>query len=88
MEPQDEDIYLPRDVNPIRLVNRINDVELRWFYQNCELLIVPLTAEGFADGGGFVVRRPCRCSDVPTFREIGENACHYLDLHIIRQCAG
>jgi glycosyltransferase involved in cell wall biosynthesis len=59
------------------------DGELRWLYENCEFLMVPSSMEGFglpiAEGlfcGSRVV-----CSDIPAFREIGGDACHYFDLH-------
>ena len=67
----------------VELIDGVTDGELRWFYNNCEVLIVPSWIEGFglpiAEGlfcGSRVV-----CSDIPAFREIGGDACHYFDLH-------
>jgi glycosyltransferase involved in cell wall biosynthesis len=67
----------------VRLVSGVTDGELRWLYENCEVLMVPSSMEGFglplAEGlfcGSRIV-----CSDIPTFREIGGDACHYFDLH-------
>ena len=67
----------------VRLVSGVTDGELRWLYENCEVLMVPSSMEGFglpvAEGlfcGSRIV-----CSDIPAFREIGGDACHYFDLH-------
>ena len=67
----------------VRLIDGVTDGELRWLYENCEFLMVPSSIEGFglpiAEGlfcGSRVV-----CSDIPAFREIGGDACHYFDLH-------
>jgi glycosyltransferase involved in cell wall biosynthesis len=67
----------------VRLVCGVTDGELRWLYENCEVLMVPSLMEGFglplAEGlfcGSRIV-----CSDIPAFREIGGDACHYFDLH-------
>lgn len=67
----------------VRLVEKATDGELRWFYANCDFLIAPSSMEGcglpVAEGlfcGSRVV-----CSDIPVFREIGGDTCHYFDLH-------
>src|SRR6266550_813776 len=67
----------------VRLIEGVTDGGLRWLYENCEFLMVPSSMEGFglpiAEGlycGSRVV-----CSDIPAFREIGGDACHYFDLH-------
>jgi len=67
----------------VRLMEKITDGELRWLYTNCEFLMAPSSMEGFglpvAEGlfcGSRVV-----CSDIPAFREIGSDSCHYFDLH-------
>jgi glycosyltransferase involved in cell wall biosynthesis len=61
----------------------VTDGELRWLYENCELLMVPSSMEGFGlpvVEGLFCGSRVV-CSDIPTFREVGEDACHYFDPH-------
>ncbi len=69
--------------NSVRLVDGVSDGELRWLYKNCELLIAPSLTEGF----GLPVLEGLRCgsrvvcSDIPAFREVGGEACHYFDLH-------
>ena len=67
----------------VELIDGVSDGELRWLYANCECLIAPSSMEGFglpvAEGlfcGSRIV-----CSDIPAFREIGGDACHYFDLH-------
>jgi glycosyltransferase involved in cell wall biosynthesis len=67
----------------VKLIDRVSDGELRWLYENCELLMAPSSLEGFGlpilEGlfcGSRVV-----CSDIPAFREVGGDACHYFDLH-------
>jgi glycosyltransferase involved in cell wall biosynthesis len=67
----------------VKLMMRVNDGELKWLYENCELLVAPSWTEGFglpvAESlfcGSRVV-----CSDIPAFREVGGRACHYFDLH-------
>jgi glycosyltransferase involved in cell wall biosynthesis len=67
----------------VKWVAGVNDGELRWLYENCEVLIVPsliggcdlLVVEGLLCGSRVV------CPDIPAFREIGGKACHYFDLH-------
>jgi glycosyltransferase involved in cell wall biosynthesis len=67
----------------VELMEGVSDGELRWLYTNCEFLMAPSSTEGFglpvAEGlfcGSRVV-----CSDIPAFREVGGDACHYFDLH-------
>jgi glycosyltransferase involved in cell wall biosynthesis len=67
----------------IELIDGVTDGQLRWLYTNCEFLMAPSSIEGF----GFPIAEGlfcgCRivCSDIPAFREIGGDACHYFDLH-------
>jgi len=67
----------------VELIDGVSDGELRWLYANCEFLMAASSLEGFglsvAEGlfcGSRVV-----CSDIPAFREVGGDACHYFDLH-------
>jgi glycosyltransferase involved in cell wall biosynthesis len=65
------------------LIDGVTDGELRWFYENCEFLMVPSSMEGFGlpvVEGLFCGSRVV-CSDIPAFREVGGGACHYFDLH-------
>jgi glycosyltransferase involved in cell wall biosynthesis len=67
----------------VKLVMGVSDEELKWLYQNCNLLIAPSLAEGF--GLPVVEALLCGarviCSDIPAFREIGGGSCEYFDLH-------
>jgi glycosyltransferase involved in cell wall biosynthesis len=67
----------------VRLVAGVSDGELRWLYENCELLIAPSSIEGFGlpVAEGLLCGSRVVCSDIPAFREIGGAACHYFDLH-------
>jgi glycosyltransferase involved in cell wall biosynthesis len=67
----------------VKLIDGVTDRELRWLYENCELLMVPSSMEGFGLPvvEGLVCGSRVVCSDIPTFREVGEDACHYFDLH-------
>jgi glycosyltransferase involved in cell wall biosynthesis len=67
----------------VELIDGVSDGELKWLYANCEFLIAPSPMEGFgfpiAEGlfcGSRIV-----CSDIPAFREIGGETCHYFDPH-------
>jgi glycosyltransferase involved in cell wall biosynthesis len=66
----------------VKLLSAINDGELSWLYQNCQLFVIPSSTEGFCfplaealHFGNRVV-----CSDIPIFREIGTANCIYFSL--------
>jgi glycosyltransferase involved in cell wall biosynthesis len=67
----------------VELLNGLSDGELRWLYANCEFLMAPSSMEGFGLPIVEGLFCGCRvvCSDIPSFREIGGDACHYFDLH-------
>jgi glycosyltransferase involved in cell wall biosynthesis len=67
----------------VRLKIGLNDGELRWLYENCELLIAPSWTEGFGLPvmEGLLCGSRVVCSDISAFREVGGQACHYFDLH-------
>jgi glycosyltransferase involved in cell wall biosynthesis len=67
----------------VKLIAGVSDGELRWLYENCELLIAPSSMEGFGLPvvEGLLCGSRVVCSDIPAFREIGGGACHYFDLH-------
>jgi glycosyltransferase involved in cell wall biosynthesis len=67
----------------VQLTEGVSDGELRWLYANCEVVVAPSLIEGFGlpvVEGLFCGSRVV-CSDIPIFREIGGDACHYFDLH-------
>jgi glycosyltransferase involved in cell wall biosynthesis len=67
----------------VKLIGGVDDGELRWFYENCELLIAPSSMEGcgLSVTEGLACGSRVVCSDIPVFREIGGDACNYFDLH-------
>jgi glycosyltransferase involved in cell wall biosynthesis len=67
----------------VELIEGVSDGELRWMYANCEFLMAPSSMEGFGLPIVEGLFCGCRvvCSDIPSFREIGGDACHYFDLH-------
>ncbi len=60
----------------------IRDAELQWCYRNCELLLAPSIVEGFGLPVVEALLAGCRvvCSDIPAFREVGMDVCHYVPL--------
>jgi glycosyltransferase involved in cell wall biosynthesis len=60
----------------------ISDAELLWCYRNCDFVLAPSIVEGFGLpvveallAGSRVV-----CSDIPAFREVGADGCHFVRL--------
>ncbi len=66
----------------IRLTASIDDEQLGWLYQNCELVVCPSSIEGFCLPLAEALYYSSRvvCSDIPIFREIGAADCYYFDL--------
>jgi glycosyltransferase involved in cell wall biosynthesis len=66
----------------VRLMDSVSDEELTWLYKSCDLLLAPSLTEGFGLPvvEGLLCGSRVVCSDIPTFREIGGEACHYFDL--------
>jgi glycosyltransferase involved in cell wall biosynthesis len=60
----------------------IRDSDIQWCYRNCELLLAPSTVEGFGLPVAEAMLAGCRivCSDIPAFRELGGDVCHYVQL--------
>jgi glycosyltransferase involved in cell wall biosynthesis len=67
----------------IKLIDGVSDEELIWLYKNCDILLAPSFMEGFGLPvvEGLLCGSRVVCSDIPTFREIGGEACHYFDLY-------
>jgi glycosyltransferase involved in cell wall biosynthesis len=67
----------------VELLDGVSDGELKWLYGNCEFLIAPSSMEGFGlpIAEGLFCGSRTVCSNIPAFREIGGDACHYFDLH-------
>ncbi|MBW4646929.1 MAG: glycosyltransferase family 4 protein [Goleter apudmare HA4340-LM2] len=68
--------------NKVILLAAINDPELCWLYQNCQVFAIPSSTEGFclplAEALHF--SNLIVCSDIPIFREVGTDKCTYFSL--------
>jgi glycosyltransferase involved in cell wall biosynthesis len=69
-------------INSVLLLSAIDDKELCWLYQNCQMLVIPSSLEGFCIPLVEALYFSCKvvCSDIPIFREIGSANCIYFDL--------
>jgi glycosyltransferase involved in cell wall biosynthesis len=68
--------------NSIILLNGISDAQLNCCYRDCALLLAPSRIEGFGLPVAESMLAGCRvvCSDIPAFRELGANYCHFVSL--------
>jgi glycosyltransferase involved in cell wall biosynthesis len=66
----------------IVFLNGISDAQLQWCYRNCWLLLAPSIVEGFGLPVAEAILAGCRvvCSDIPSFRELGEDHCRFVPL--------
>lgn len=66
----------------VLLLSAIDDSQLCWLYQNCQLFVISSSTEGFCLplAEALYFSRPVVCSDIPIFREIGQNNCTYFKL--------
>lgn len=66
----------------VHLLSAINDQELCWLYQNCQVFVISSSTEGFclplAEALHF--SDSVVCSDIPIFREIATAKCEYFSL--------
>lgn len=64
------------------LLSDIDDTELCWLYQNCQLFAIPSSIEGFCIPLIEALNFSCKvvCSDIPIFREVGNESCYFFDL--------
>ena len=69
-------------VDSVLMLSAIDDNELCWLYQNCNLFVMPSALEGFCIPLVEALYFSCKvvCSDIPIFREIGSSNCIYFDL--------
>ena len=64
----------------VLLLSGLSDAELQWCYRHCRLLLAPSKIEGFGlpIGEALLAGCPVVCSDIPAFREVGGDRCHYV----------
>jgi glycosyltransferase involved in cell wall biosynthesis len=69
-------------VDSVIMLSAISDKELCWLYQNCKLMVIPSSIEGFCLPlvEALYFSSKVVCSDIPIFREIGASNCIYFDL--------
>lgn len=77
----EEEIRKARLSQKVLLLSGITDAELRWCYENCALLLAPSSLEGFGLPIAEAMLAGARvvCSDIPAFREVGGDLCHYVN---------
>jgi glycosyltransferase involved in cell wall biosynthesis len=65
------------------LLNGITDPELGWCYRNSLFLFAPSSIEGFGlpVAEALIAGCPVVCSDIPAFREVGGQRCHYVAIN-------
>lgn len=66
----------------ILLLSSIDDRELCWLYQHCQIFVMPSSLEGFCIPLVEALSFSCKviCSNIPIFQEIGSTDCIYFDL--------
>jgi glycosyltransferase involved in cell wall biosynthesis len=66
----------------VLLLSSLQDEELRWLYENCEIFIIPSSTEGFCIPLVEALSLSSRviCSNIPVFQEVGSTRCQYFDL--------
>jgi glycosyltransferase involved in cell wall biosynthesis len=76
----EEEIRNARLNRKVLLVSGLSDSEMRWCYENCAWLLAPSSMEGFGLPVAEALLSGARvvCSDIPAFREVGGEACHYV----------
>jgi glycosyltransferase involved in cell wall biosynthesis len=63
-------------------LSALEDTNLQWLYQHCQLFVIPSSLEGFCIPLIEALYFSCKvvCSDIPIFREIGTSSCTYFDV--------
>jgi len=71
----------------VALLSGLSEAELQWCYRNCQLLLAPSIVEGFGLPVAEALLAGCRvvCSDIPAFREVGGDHCHYIPLDSVAE---
>ena len=66
----------------VLLLNGIPEAQLQWCYRHCMALLAPSIVEGFGLPIAEGLIAGCRivCSDIPAFRELAADSCHFFSL--------
>lgn len=84
--PETENIYSKIQALALQhnvvLLSSVEDAELCWLYQNCQLFAIPSSTEGFCIPvvEALYFSSKVVCSDIPILREIGSSQCTYFKL--------
>lgn len=67
----------------VHFLEGLTEPELQWCYARCEALVAPSKTEGFGLPVAEGLMAGCRvvCSDIPAFREIDSDHCHFVQLN-------
>jgi glycosyltransferase involved in cell wall biosynthesis len=68
--------------NQVLLCSSVSDNELCWFYQQCQLFVIPSSQEGFCLPLVEAISLSPRviCSNIPIFNEVAALRCNYFEL--------
>src|SRR5271163_3563290 len=71
----------------VHFLEGLPEPELQWCYGRCEALVTPSITEGFGLPVAEALLAGCRvvCSDIPAFREVGGDHCHYIPLDSVAE---
>jgi glycosyltransferase involved in cell wall biosynthesis len=66
----------------VHLLSSLQDPELCWLYQNCQVYVVSSSTEGFCLPLAEALSLGCKvvCSDIPILREVALSDCTYFNL--------
>lgn len=66
----------------VTFLQGLSEPALQWCYTHCDALVAPSETEGFGLPVAEALLAGCRviCSDIPSFREIDEEHCHFFAL--------
>jgi glycosyltransferase involved in cell wall biosynthesis len=79
-EAIEEKIRTARLTRRVLLYSGLSDAELRWCYENSDILLAPSSTEGFGlpVAEGLLAGSRIVCSNIPAFRELGGDRCRYV----------
>jgi glycosyltransferase involved in cell wall biosynthesis len=66
----------------VEMLSGLTEAELQWCYRSCDALIAPSLVEGFGlpVAEALLAGCPVVCSSIDAFREVGGDACKYVEM--------
>jgi len=66
----------------VSFLEGVSESELQWCYQQCQAVVSPSAIEGFGLPIAEALLAGCRvvCSDIPAYREVGDEQCRFVSL--------